>query len=93
MPEELFDLSEEYQQMLDQGISLSGESMFFFIEGRLNALRAHLPSQKKILNILDFGCGIGHGPQHGPSTAPWSDVPRKPPPGRQVVPERTGLFA
>lgn len=60
MPEELFDLSEEYQQMLDQGISLSGESMFFFIEGRLNALRAHLPSQKKILNILDFGCGIGH---------------------------------
>src|SRR5438309_3255475 len=33
--EELFDLSSEYESMLNQGIRLSGESMAFFLEGRL----------------------------------------------------------
>jgi SAM-dependent methyltransferase len=54
----LFDLTEEYTRMLQQGIKLSGESQKFFIDGRLRDLT-------KILNgaqprrILDFGCGLG----------------------------------
>jgi hypothetical protein len=40
--EELFDLSDEYEAMLNQGIRLSGESMFFFLEGRLNLLQEQM---------------------------------------------------
>ncbi len=42
MTEDLFDLSEEYETMLNEGIGLSGEDMFFFIDGRLAALKAFL---------------------------------------------------
>src|SRR5579863_10181706 len=60
MSEELFDLSEEYEVMLNQGIGLSGEDMFFFIDGRLAALKALLRGREPVVNCLDFGCGLGH---------------------------------
>ena len=37
---DLFDKSEEYEAMLDQGLRLSGEDRHYFIAGRLQALRA-----------------------------------------------------
>jgi len=58
--EELFDLTGEYEAMLNQGIRLSGESMLFFLEGRLKLLRAKTLDRSPITRILDFGCGLGH---------------------------------
>lgn len=60
MKEELFDLTQEYEAMLNRGISLSGEDMFFFIGGRLTAVQAWLQGKGPVLNCLDFGCGLGH---------------------------------
>ncbi len=57
--EELFDLSAEYEQMLNQGIGLSGESRQFFIEGRLKGLKGLLETGFVVKRILDYGCGIG----------------------------------
>lgn len=57
MPEQLFDLTDEYQAMLNEGISLSGETQDFFIIGRTHDLRTQLPEPPR--RILDFGCGIG----------------------------------
>ena len=57
--EALFDLSEEYDAMLNKGISISGENKMFFIEGRLNDIRSVLKNRYTIKRILDFGCGIG----------------------------------
>jgi len=57
--EELFDKSLEYDEMLNKGISLSGEDKFFFIHGRFLDLVKNIPSDKKIEHILDFGCGVG----------------------------------
>ncbi|MDP1744456.1 MAG: class I SAM-dependent methyltransferase [Bacteroidota bacterium] len=56
---ELFDKSAEYDEMLNKGISLSGENKFFFIHGRFSDLVKNLPSGKRIKNLLDFGCGVG----------------------------------
>lgn len=58
--EELFDLSEEYEDMLNQGIRLSGEGMLFFLEGRLNLLLKRSPEIGPVSRILDFGCGLGY---------------------------------
>jgi SAM-dependent methyltransferase len=58
--EALFDLTEEYQAMLDQGIRLSGENMFFFLEGRLALLQRLLRARRPPARILDFGCGLGY---------------------------------
>lgn len=57
--EKLFDLSQEYDFMLNQGLKLSGESKEYFIHGRIGDLKRRLPSDIKIEHILDFGCGIG----------------------------------
>jgi len=62
--EALFDLSDEYRQMLDQGIRLSGESQEFFIQGRLESLESRLPEDFVVRRILDFGCGIGTATGH-----------------------------
>jgi SAM-dependent methyltransferase len=59
MTEELFDLSMEYDAMLNQGLAISGESKSYFINGRLKDIRSQLRNQSSILRILDFGCGIG----------------------------------
>jgi SAM-dependent methyltransferase len=57
--EQLFDKAEEYDEMLNQGLRLSGESKEFFMEGRLKLMQKHLPSGFSPERILDFGCGIG----------------------------------
>ena len=59
MPEDLFDLSGEYDRMLQKGLDLSGESKEFFLRGRVAELRARLPEDFKPAKILDFGCGTG----------------------------------
>jgi SAM-dependent methyltransferase len=56
---ELFDLSSEYDAMLNMGIRLSGENKDYFILGRVRDLRRRFPRSYKPLRILDFGCGIG----------------------------------
>jgi len=60
MAEALFDLSEEYERMLNQGISLSGEDLHYFVAGRLAALVGNLPKSFSPQSVLDFGCGVGH---------------------------------
>ena len=57
MPEQLFDRAAEYEVMLNQGISLSGESQEFFISGRIQDIRTQLP--RNPCRILDYGCGTG----------------------------------
>jgi len=57
--EELFDLSEQYVEMLDKGIRLSGEDHRFFIRGRLQDMLQRLPAGTSPRRILDFGCGLG----------------------------------
>src|SRR5687768_4389811 len=44
LSEPLFDLAAEYDEMLDRGIRLSGESREFFLRGRVAALLAQLPA-------------------------------------------------
>lgn len=57
--EELFDLSAEYESMLNRGIRLSGEGMLFFLEGRLQLVRKLVGNAAAIGSVLDFGCGLG----------------------------------
>ncbi len=59
--EELFDQTEEYNNMLNKGISLSGNDKYFFIHGRFADLAKNMSADKKINDILDFGCGMGDG--------------------------------
>ncbi|MBV8235130.1 MAG: methyltransferase domain-containing protein [Acidimicrobiia bacterium] len=63
---ELFDEVESYDDMLQRGLSLSGESKEFFIRGRLEHLRRRLGDRRVTereapTRILDFGCGVGDG--------------------------------
>jgi SAM-dependent methyltransferase len=57
MPEQLFDRATEYEAMLNQGISLSGENQEFFILGRIRDMQSQVPPNPS--RILDFGCGTG----------------------------------
>lgn len=57
--EALFDLADEYDSMLRQGLRLSGEDRRFFLAGRLRLLQGLLPTDFRVARILDFGCGIG----------------------------------
>ncbi|MDP6908595.1 MAG: class I SAM-dependent methyltransferase [Flavobacteriales bacterium] len=57
--EQLFDKAEEYDDMLNQGLKLSGESKEYFLEGRISLMKKHLPGNFNPKSILDFGCGIG----------------------------------
>lgn len=59
MTEALFDLSQEYDEMLNRGIRLSGEDKYFFIRGRVGDLVGQLPVDFNPGRILDFGCGTG----------------------------------
>lgn len=58
-PEPLFELSAEYQEMLHQGLRVSGEQSDFFIEGRIASLIGRLPTGFRVRRILDYGCGVG----------------------------------
>lgn len=68
----LFDLSDQYEQMLERGIGLSGEDRQYFIEGRVNDLKAQLPVSPK--RILDFGCGTGEASAYLAKAFPGADV-------------------
>ena len=72
--EELFDLSEEYEAMLNQGIRLSGEGMLFFLEGRLNLLRKRTREMGRVSRILDFGCGLGYASQRLRQMFPSAEI-------------------
>jgi len=74
MREELFDLSEEYEQMLNQGIRLSGENILFFIEGRLNLLQKKTREIGRISRVLDFGCGLGYASKRLRQMFPAAEV-------------------
>ena len=74
MTEQLFDLSEEYEAMLNQGIRLSGESMLFFLEGRLRLLRSRIKDVSRISRVLDFGCGLGHTSRRLRSIFPGAEI-------------------
>jgi SAM-dependent methyltransferase len=56
--EPLFDQPERYEEMLAQGLVLSGESREFFARGRIRELRRRLGAATP-RRILDFGCGTG----------------------------------
>ena len=68
----LFDLSDQYEQMLQRGIGLSGEDRQYFIEGRVNDLKSQLPVSPK--RILDFGCGTGEASAYLAQVFPKADV-------------------
>ena len=74
MPSNLFDLSEQYDAMLDQGIRLSGEDKTFFLKARIRDLKHHLPPAFKSRRILDFGCGIGDTAHHLAEAFPEAEI-------------------
>jgi trans-aconitate methyltransferase len=57
--EELFDKAESYDQMLDEGLSVTGEGKDFYAVGRLAHMQKVLPEGFSPKRILDFGCGVG----------------------------------
>jgi SAM-dependent methyltransferase len=54
----LFDKSQEYDALLNQGLVLTGESKQYFAVHRIRDLRQQLAGFTPN-RILDFGCGIG----------------------------------
>jgi SAM-dependent methyltransferase len=57
--DEMFELGSSYDEMLQQGIGLSGETKAYFIDGRITALKTELGDTSEYRSILDFACGIG----------------------------------
>ena len=57
--EELFDKADSYDDMLDKGLSVTGEGKDFYAVGRLAHMQKALPANFIPKRILDFGCGIG----------------------------------
>jgi SAM-dependent methyltransferase len=52
----------DYEEALEMGLRLSGESSMYFAQGRVEALCAHLAHSAPatpVRAILDFGCGTG----------------------------------
>ncbi len=60
--------------MLNQGIRLSGESMLFFLEGRLNLLRKRMNPSEPVHRVLDFGCGLGFASQRLRQMFPAAEI-------------------
>jgi trans-aconitate methyltransferase len=61
--DELFELGSSYDEMLQQGLDLAGESKDYFIDGRVAYLRERLERRGPIRRILDFACGVGDASQ------------------------------
>ncbi len=72
--ENLFDKSHEYEQMLDAGIQLSGETREWFMVERIRDLQAQLPPDFRPRRVLDFGCGIGDTAAHLAKVYPEAKV-------------------
>lgn len=52
----------EYTTQLQKGLSLSGETADYFVEGRVHFLARYVEQHMPLhgLRVLDFGCGIGN---------------------------------
>ena len=74
MSETLFDLSEQYEEMLRMGVGLSGEDPSYFMKARVADLQRNLPPGWKPSRILDFGCGTGETAAYLAATFPGSTV-------------------
>jgi len=74
VPEPSFDSPQQYEQMLDQGISLSGETRDFFAEGRVAEVVRRLSRDFRPRRILDFGCGTGETCRLLAQAFPGADV-------------------
>lgn len=72
--EPLFDLTQEYDEMLYRGLKLSGETREFFMRGRIADLAATLSARAEPRRILDLGCGLGHTAAHLASVYPAARV-------------------
>lgn len=59
MSEPLFDLADEYDAMLQQGLRLTGESKDYFARLRVRHAAQAVPNPAQIKRVLDFGCGLG----------------------------------
>ncbi len=60
MHAEFDDIAENYDAELQKGLSISGESKYFFAEGRTKLLARRLCKAGFVpKSILDFGCGTG----------------------------------
>ena len=70
----LFDLGEQYDQMLSQGLRLSGENHEFFLRGRVERLAKDLPDGPGPRRVLDFGCGIGHATAELATVFPKAEI-------------------
>jgi SAM-dependent methyltransferase len=58
--DDLFELGSSYDEMLQRGIGLAGETKDYFIEGRIARLRSILDSEVSEINsVVDFACGVG----------------------------------
>jgi len=52
--------AEQYDEALEQGISISGESKDYFARGRISWLAEQLSQRDaKTRSVLDYGCGTG----------------------------------
>ena len=55
----------KYDEALEQGISISGESKDYFARGRISWLAAQLfKGNAGIKSVMDFGCGTGSATPH-----------------------------
>jgi SAM-dependent methyltransferase len=70
----LFDLSEQYEEMLRMGVGLSGEDPAYFMRARIADLARCLPTGSKPSRILDFGCGTGESSACLAQTFPGATV-------------------
>lgn len=70
----LFDLSHEYDEMLNNGLQLAGEDKHFFIRGRIKDLKNQLPNEFCPRRIIDFGCGIGETTRYLAAAFPNSEI-------------------
>lgn len=71
---ELFELSEQYAEMLQRGIQLSGEKQDFFIAGRVQHLTRSLPPGFGPRRVLDFGCGTGNTTPYLAAAFPQTEI-------------------
>ena len=49
----------QYEQALNEGLSVSGESPEFFARQRIEWTSKVLGKKRSLKRVLDFGCGVG----------------------------------
>ena len=53
------DYSASYQEAIQKSIGVSGDSVEYFDQYKINCLKRWLLKERKEFNLLDYGCGIG----------------------------------